>query len=338
MKRNKSLAIVLQSKLKYLTTAATAALLLFSASVNADKSTLQAQDLINEMSAAGRQLNYHGVFIYRRGNQMDTMRLIHKAHEGDEVERLISLSGHAREVIRNKKGVTCVFSDNQAVMVEKARPRKFLSGKLPEPIESIAPYYNFSVVAEDRVAGRSAWVVNVIPKDRYRYGYQLAIDKESKLLLKSELKTHTGNTIEQVMYTQLEVEDYIPDELLEPELSGSNFRRFENSYDNTTTGIQDSSWHVNWMPRGFSMSDHESQTISGSNMPMDHMIYSDGLAMVSVFIEKLNSAPGKTLGLSHMGGVNAFATFANGYQVTVVGEVPQATVEQMALSVARRSH
>lgn len=334
MKRNKIQAQFFQTTILRLSAAAFLLTLLSPVSFASD----DAEDLINKMSMAGRELNYDGIFVYRRGNQMDTMRLIHKAEKGDEFERLISLNGHAREVIRNKKGVTCIFPDNQEVMVEKARPRKYLSGQLPEPIEQIVPYYHFIVIAEDRVAGRQTWVVNVIPKDRYRYGYQLWIDKDSKLLLKSELKTLAGNTIEQIMYTHVNITESIADELLEPELNGTNFSRSEHNYDNTASGVDDSKWSVKWLPSGFSMSEHETQTVSSNQMPMDHMIYSDGLAMVSVFIEKLDSDPGLAPGLSHMGGVNAFATFSNGYQVTVVGEVPQATVQRMALSVARRTN
>ncbi len=338
MKRNKNPILLFKPTALRLSTTVAFLLALFSPYSFAEDGIQQARELINQMSAAGRELNYVGIFIYRRGNHMDTMRLIHKSNGEGEVERLVSLSGHAREVIRDKNGVTCTFSDNQSVIIEKARPRKYLSGQILESIEKIVPYYNFIVVAEDRVAGRDTWVVNVMPKDHYRYGYQLWIDKASRLLLKSELKTLTGNTIEQVMYTQINITDSIADELLEPELVGDNFSRSEYSYDNTNTGVTDSKWSVKWLPEGFSMSEHETQTISSNKMPMDHMIYSDGLAMVSVFIEKLEAKSGTEPGLSRMGGVNAFATIANGYQVTVVGEVPQATVQQMALSVISRSN
>jgi sigma-E factor negative regulatory protein RseB len=87
------------------------------------------------------------------------------------------------------------------------------------------------------------------------------------------------------------------------------------------------------MPRGFSQRDHEIQALAEGHMPVEHMVYSDGLAMVSVFIEKIENESDESRGISRKGGVNAYATFANGYQVTAVGEVPQKTVQLMATSV-----
>ncbi len=304
-------------------------------SIAADSST-DAQQLINQMSRAAHELNYDGIFVYNRGTRMDTMRLIHRSDKDGEHERLVSMSGNAREIIRDDQGVTCFFPENQEVLVEKTKPRKFFSGQLPEPIETISAFYNFVVAAEGRVAGREAWVVNVVPKDPYRYGYQLWIDKRSKLLLKSILKTQIGVTIEQLMFTQLELLDSIPDESLESELSGNNYTWHEHEYDDVSTDQIKSEWMVNWMPNGFSMSEHEQQMIGSKKMPMNHMIYSDGLAMVSVFIEKLDHQPGFIPGPSQMGGVNTFSFFTDGYQVTVVGEVPKTTVQQMAVSVVHQ--
>ena len=172
--------------------------------------------LIDEMSTASRSLNYDGVFVYTLGKQIDTMRIIHKAGNGYSYERLISLTGHAREVIRDKDQVRCYFPENKAVVVEKSRLGKLISTYLPNPIKSISDFYIFEIVGEDRIAGLDAWIINIRPIDKYRYGYQLWIDKNSRLLLKSELKNQLGVTLEQIMFTQLNVLDDIDDTLLEP--------------------------------------------------------------------------------------------------------------------------
>lgn len=290
----------------------------------------EAQQLINQMSRAVRDLNYDGVFIYRRNREMDTMRLIHKADQRGEHERLVTLTGLPREVIRNDQSVTCIFPDDQAVMVEKSRPRKFVA-QLPEPIERIAAYYSFSVDGEDRVAGRAAWIVNIKPRDLYRYGYQLWIDKENSLLLKSELKNKSGLPVEQIMFTQLEVRNEIPDDLLKPAISGQGYTWYYQASAEDRTDNGDALWHVTWMPDGFTLSNHEKQSLVASGDPIDHMVFTDGLASVSVFIEKLHDVP--QIGPAQMGAVNAFAKFADGFQVTAVGEVPPSTVQRMVNSV-----
>ena len=310
-------------------------LLCYSATLTADNTSLQARQLINQMSQAARLLNYDGTFVYSRGDRMDTMRIIHKATDEGEHERLISLTGFAREVIRDNRSVTCIFPDNQAVMVEKSRPRQLLSGQLPEPIEKIAEFYDFSVAGIERVAGRSTQVVNILPVDDYRYGYQLWIDEGTQLLLKSELKDRQGKPLEQIMFTQIDIDSNVPDKLLEPEISGTGYTWYNNASDEAPVNSGNSDWKVTWMPKGFKMKDHEKQVTLTGTSPVDHMVYTDGLAIVSVFVERLNNDPDVMKGPSNLGGVNAFAVLANGYQITAVGEVPQETVQLMANSVTQ---
>ena len=295
----------------------------------------EARRLINAMSGAGRQLNYDGIFVYRHGSRIDTMRIIHKADGNKEQERLVSLTGFAREVIRDSESVTCYFPDNHAVMVEKSRPKKFLSTQLPEPIERIAGYYAFSVGGKDRVAGRPTWIVNIVPRDDYRYGYQLWIDEETKLMLKSELKDDSGWPVEQILFTNIAFLSAVPPELLKPAISGKGYTWYNNSVMSASVASDKSAWEVTSLPNGFMLSSREQQDAAENKLPLVHMVYSDGLAMVSVFIEKIDGQPGQIPGSSKIGGVNTFATYANGYQVTAVGEVPQKTVRLMVNSVVQ---
>jgi sigma-E factor negative regulatory protein RseB len=292
------------------------------------------QVLIDEMSKASRELNYDGVFIYTLGKQMDTMRIIHKSGNDGSYERLVSLTGHAREVIRDKDHVRCYYPENKAVVVEKSRLGKIISTYLPHPIKSISEFYIFELAGEDRIAGMESWVINIKPIDKYRYGYQLYIDKKSRLLLKSELKNQLGVTLEQIMFTQLSVLDDIDDALLEPSTSAEGFTWYKNSTNERPVEKEtDKQWKVTWMPAGFSMSEQSKEPMITSRMPVEHLIYTDGLAMVSVYVEKINQRPDVAIGASNFGGVNTYAIFAGGYQITAVGEVPKTTVKLMADSV-----
>lgn len=308
-------------------------LILISASSFAVDQTPPAQKLIRQMSEANSELNYEGVFIYRRQGKMDTMRIIHKVDENGIQERIVSLTGFAREVIRDKNSVTCILPDDESVMVEKSSPRQFKISQLAEKISKVSEYYIFSIAGQDRVANRPAWIVDILPRDDYRYGYQLWIDLETKLLLKSELKNMKGALLEQFFFAKLQIIEEIPDEWLKPEISGVGYTWHDNSSEDFPLHKGNISWKATWMPEGFVMSDQEKQSIDESQMPVEHLMYSDGLAMVSVFVEKLDKSVNVVTGASSMGGVNTYSTMTNSFLITAVGEVPQDTVKLFAKSI-----
>ena len=298
-----------------------------------------AEDLLQGMHDATRHLNYDGIFVYQRGGQMDSMRIVHKYHQGTEVERLISLSGPAREVIRDGALVTFLFADGQEAMVEKNPPLDLTGIGFSAPVEQLVGHYSFSVRGEDRVAGRHALVVSIAPLGVDRYGYRLWVDAQSKLLLKSMILSPGGRTLEQVQFTQIAILDEVPDEHLRAGIAGTEFtwRTDSDGGAGAREGVE-SGWSVQWLPDGFELKDSNIQRIATSAMPVSHLVFSDGLAMVSVFVEELTEGAKQLQGSSSRGAVNAFSRVANDYQITVVGEVPLPTVKQIAHSVARSAN
>ena len=298
--------------------------------------TPEPQALLNAMSLASRELNYDGVFMYRSGTHVDTIRIIHKSDDNGVFEKLILLTGHAREVVRDKKEVKCYFPEDKTVVVDQSRLGKLISSYIPHPIKSISDYYSFSVIGEGRVAGMAAWIVNIVPTDSYRYGYQLWIEKDSSLLLKSELKNQQGLTLEQVVFAQLAILDEIDESLLEPSYPVNDFTYFNNADAKQATDSSSRKWQATWMPDGFMMRDRSRQVMATSEEAVEHLVYTDGLAMVSVFVERLSEDTDITPGAAEYGGVNAYAIRIDDYQITVVGEVPKSTVKQMADSVVSK--
>lgn len=288
------------------------------------------------MSEAARTLNYEGILVFTHNNKMDVMRILHKYDENGEREKIMSLTGPAREIIRNNQTVTCIFPDTREVMVERSKAQSYTS-RLPSAIEAIADYYEFTTIGEERIAGRDTWVVMISPKDAYRYGYQLWIDRASHLLLKSELRDEDGTTLEQVMFTEISLHDTIDNELFKPTITGNEFTWYQYSEEErhndmaTDTPLR---WQLTWMPSGFRLSNYDSNSMSSEEgVSLEHMVYSDGVSMVSVFIEKMGGGTPETPGFSRIGGVNVYAGTTDGYQVTAIGEVPQATVRRMVESL-----
>ena len=292
---------------------------------------------LDRMVRAGQTMNYDGTFVYRNGAAMQSMRIIHRSGVDGERERLVALSGAAREVLRDRERVTCILPDRQSVVVAKSRPRNLPHSKLFEFETGFARFYTLSTHGGERIAGRHTKLVTVNPHDRFRYGYRLWMDRDTDLLLKSELINEHGEIVEQLVYTNIELPAEIPDALLEPEISGAGYTWYRDDEVAPAAGVGgEPSWYPGWLPDGFALSDHLRDPILSSRDAVEHLVFSDGLASMSIFIERLDTASEPLAGLDSMGAVNAYGSMVDGFQITVVGEVPAATVEQVAGSIVRR--
>jgi sigma-E factor negative regulatory protein RseB len=301
-----------------------------------DPSPNSARQWLDSMFKALQSLDYDGTFVYFHDGKLEAMRILHQSSAGGEKERLMSLTGSAREVLRDDKVVTCIMPDNKSVMVGQSRPRQPFP-VVPEDLESLSPHYQLQDVGEDRIAGLMTRVIDIRPRDEYRYGYRFWIDTKNYMLLKYELSAVDGTAIEQVMFTGLRVGEPIPAAALEPSLTGEgyNWYRQEGSGENPAATAAHPEWTVKQLPAGFRMTAYQRKRVRPGGEHAEHMVFSDGLATVSVYVEKLMENSKAFTGLSSMGAMNAFGTVLDDHQITVVGEVPAATVQSMALLVGR---
>lgn len=293
----------------------------------------EARDWLQRMVRAVKELNYEGTFVYAHGNQLEAMRIIHGADADGEHERMVSLNGAAREILRDDNVLTCILPDSRSVVVEKSRPKRFVPERLLELDDSLNELYDFQMHGTERVASRATRLVVIQPRDDYRYGYRLWLDEETGMPLKSDLITADGQVLEQMMFTQLEVRDRVDHAQLQPSITGTGFKWYRPKENVSVAGDEAKQWRVTALPAGFSMAMQAEQAMPMSRMPVEHLMYTDGLASVSVYIEKQGSVEDALQGPSRMGAVNAFGVVVSGHQATVVGEVPRATVEMIAQSL-----
>lgn len=298
-----------------------------------------ARDWLDEMSSALQTLDYDGIFVYLHDDKLEAMRIIHRMDPGGQRERLVSLTGSAREVLRDDKSVTCIMPDNKSVMIGQSRPRQPFP-VVPRDLDSVSPYYALEDVGDDRMAGHTARVIAITPRDSFRYGYRFWIDKNTRMLLKSDMTGVDGKPIEQVMFTRLVIGTDIPADDLQPSLTGDGYawhrqEDIHRSADNSVSG--EPGWAVAKLPDGFRLTDFQHKRMREGRGDAEHMVFTDGLATVSVYVEQSSAERPGFIGLSSMGAMNAYRAMLDGSQVTVVGEVPAATVEMIATSVERRA-
>ncbi len=286
-----------------------------------------AHDWLMKMSHAARKLNYQGTFVYQHGNQIEVMRILHSVSDKGVRERLLSLNGARREIIRDNDLVRCYLPDENAVMVghRKANQKSFPS-ILPSQLKALDDNYTMILGGVDRISDRQAQLIAIKPKDDYRYGYRLWADRKTGLLVKTDLVAPDGRLIEQFMFTDVLIGQKIDPQDLEPSNAGKDMVWHRNSTSGNID-MHQSRWKLQGVPKGFRQTVYMRRRMSMQQQPVEHLVLSDGLAAVSIFIEERDKKRDSSMsGLNSMGAVHVYTSVLDNYQIIVVGEVPAKTV------------
>ncbi len=279
-----------------------------------------------------RTLSYEGTFVYLHSTQLEAMQITHTANNDQEQERVFSLNGAAREVIRSQDSVICVLPDAKAVSVTKheAGDRSF-PVVLPMNLSRLSDYYEFRMLGDARIADREAVVIGVIPRDAYRYGYRLFLDADHALPLKTDTINEEGEMVAQIMFTSLRIDPSIRS--ISTAMHGkAGYSWLHPKPAHSIPASVPANWQFKQLPDGFRLQARTRQAASLGSQEMEHFVFSDGLATLSVYIEKADDADGLREA-SRMGAINVYGVQISGYQVTVVGEVPAQTVRTIANAI-----
>jgi sigma-E factor negative regulatory protein RseB len=318
------------------------ALALPSRSLAAD----DARAWLEKMNTALATRNYDGTFFHLTEGRVETMRVVHRVKAGRVTERLLSLDGSGREFVRTNEELTCYLPDRHTVLVQPSQDRGPFLGSLPRFGADVDEFYTIESLPSTRVLGRAARVIAVNPKDQFRFGYRLWLDESTAMPLKTQLCNSRGEVIEQILFARLEMPESIADSEVTPAVHTEGMRWVRQGPSHDTVSSALSAFRASELPPGFHLTVAGAQTLGGTAGPATHLVYSDGLATVSVFVEAepdRNSGGEQNgraqpeppmQGLARVGsGFAAFSTVVQGHQVTAVGEVPAQTVEFIAHSV-----
>lgn len=289
---------------------------------------------LKKVAAAAHQLNYSGTYIYQAGDRVETSRIVHVRDETGEHEKLEALDGNPREIIRNNDEVLCFKPESHdSVVVEKRRIEKSFPAMLPRQLGGIADNYRIVLAEQDRAAGYPCQVIMLEPKDQYRYRLKLWVDPNTGLLLKAATLNEKNDAVAQFAFTQVTIGGQIDKAALKPRLSGKKVVLSPEPVPRVELLSNGSAWTVKQLPAGFSQVTMTKRTMPGKEMMVRHLVFSDGLATISVFIEPLVAGVKPMQGAGRQGMINVYARQVADHQVTVLGEVPAMTVMQVANSV-----
>lgn len=302
----------------------------------ADEGSREALAMLEKMAEASSKVNYSGTFMFQHGGQSETSRIAHFVNPaGGVLERLETLDGPAREVIRTNDQVTCYLPNSKVVLVDPRGSRQF--PVRVEQIQEIVQHYRVVKGDMDRVAGHECQWVALLPKDALRYSRRFCAEVNTGLPLRARTSNEKKETLESFAFSTLNLGGSFRRELVQSKYATvstkQNWRVDRTALTANDSG--DSGWVVHNQPAGFRKLMELRRSMAGKKGTVSHLVFSDGLAAVSIFIEP-NVTQQKKQMLRHQGAVHIFSRVVPGYTVTVLGETPAETVMQFARSLEPR--
>ncbi len=299
-------------------------------------------DWLVRMSEASRAANYQGVIIYRARDTMETMKVVHRFQDGVELERVLTQTGVPREIIKQDGRVICLLPQDRKLTVERPTPKGLFPGLTVERVAQIAQIYGFEDLGTARVAGRSCRGIAVVPRDEYRYGYEIWADEVTGVPLKVNLVGRGGAVLEQMMFTEVDFPARIPDVALQSELDPKRVAgavtRLIPAPATTPTAIAAgqpaaAGGRFSRLPPGFRVTLRDVRPTADGKGMVEHLVLSDGLSAVSVFSARREVPARVFQGVSQMGAVHAYGRMQGTMHITVMGEAPPETVRLIGESL-----
>ena len=262
-------------------------------------------DLLIKMNNALHRMNYSGTLVHIKGNGINTLRVDHEVINGVENETISSLNDAKDSVSSQSQG--------------------FSLAMVPDSIQQMRNVYSLDVGAMKKVAKRDCQIVVARPKDKMRYLQKYCIDKLTGLPLAYSLIDNKHQTVERFTFTEVSISVAETGGAVD---SASTMSPPQTWIPDTLPSGQ---WSITELPKGFHFGKHiasqQAETQKGLNT--EHFVLTDGLSSISVFISPITTAKPKPISSLSSGALNVLTSQKNNHRITLVGEVPRATMQSI---------
>lgn len=289
---------------------------------------------IARIYSAGQKLSYSGVIVYQAGVRSETSRIVHLFENGHELEKLETLDGSPREVIRTRDLVKCFLPKQQTLIIDQPGGSRGFPARLLASHATLSEFYRLRMGERGRVAGLETQQVLLEPKDDLRFGHVLWADAASGLLLKARMLDHAGGVVEQFSFTEVRIGEQIDRREFVSRFEDVPGWRVINARG-TELSEEGLGWRLTAAVPGFRLVSAVRRSLGEVHGEVVHLIYSDGIAAMSVFIEPLAEGREPALGASSSGPVNIYTRVVGAHLVTSLGEAPPRAVQVLGEAVTR---
>jgi len=290
-------------------------------------------DWLNKMARAVQTTNYEGTVIRVSEDKYEALKVVRVVADGVVREKIVTQEGNGLEIIRNGSEVHCILPDKKSVLVDAWNEQSSLFSTLPSSDIGLGSQYDVLFDGKERIAGRKTVILAVRPHDEFRFGHRVWLDVKTGFPLKTMLMGNDGIAIEQVKFADIALDKEIHASALQPTNSTDGFRWITEPSRKVARAVE-AGWNSDGLPPGFQVLSSHAEELPGSDTTVTHILLSDGLANVSVFVQPSTSE--QAVDRSQVGASNSFSYAIDGHVVTAIGDVPAATVERIARSMQPR--
>ncbi len=291
---------------------------------------------LQRAALASRTSSYAGTYVHNNGERTSTVRITHVNINGDENERIEALDGPPYEIVRRNEEMFCYFPDAKTVRLDRRVNARFFPSIFRATPEAIAASYDVKLGKTERVLGYDCQWIRLQPKDALRFEQRLCSETTSGLVIRSKTMNDQKQVIEQYTFTDLKLGPHVARSDVKSIFEARVKQWITDSQPREEAKGVDTGWSVANPPVGFQKVTELRRTLPGRAQPVSQLIFSDGIASLSVFVEP-NGAPARTDEAATEDGTTTFFVRPMGdHLVTVLGEVPLATAQQVGRSVVSR--
>ncbi|MGI4855937.1 MAG: MucB/RseB C-terminal domain-containing protein [Janthinobacterium lividum] len=298
----------------------------------------EAAALLGGINTAAQRLGYEGSFVFQRGGTVQSSGIVHFVEGADQYQKVDSLDGTPRSVVQHNDDVLTFLKDSRTVILDRRKTQDNFPALLSAGSARVLDVYRAAFDGRERVAGIDCRVIVLRPVDDYRFTYRLYVDPVSGLLIRAQTLDGDDHVLEQVAFTQLRIGGIAADTRKAirnsvHQLNGwKPVRAPAQPVDMAAAG-----WSLDTGVRGFTRILEMRRPMAAREagappVPVDQAVFTDGVTAVSLFIEPIDKSDRKP-GEGRSGATHLLAERHGAFWVTLIGEVPAATLRRIAASI-----
>ena len=290
---------------------------------------------LKQVAYAGRSLNFTGIFVLQKGDHFETCRITHHGGGSQELEKIERMDGNPLEITRINDDILVYIPEDKLVKSKAGVQERSFPSLTEDQLTTVGQNYDVYVGNVDRIAGRFATHITLLPKDKLRYRHELWIDQKTGLQIKAQMFTDRNELVEQIMFTEISVGNHVTEDMTRSiyEDEALAWRMDRGARSQLRNAAAKRLWAVSKPPPGFKQV-MELQRKVGATGSRVQLVFSDGFAAVSVFIDSRRNN-GFRAGLGREGSLNVYRRVLDDQFVTVLGDVPANTVKQIGDSLIK---